>query len=659
MSLAVTLQRNYQKCLESDLVGNWEQADGSAVLLPIYHSNLRVQKEQVFLIQLDSTGEIIQGDFLNEDEVIIFPVTEDSVSRSSGASSRPLVDEIQYLVPVDDNKQGLYLTLLNEWINFEQNTKVKTFLQIVYDYVASGKLIDDVVRFLSRGYPYQYDEANQELSVEITDEDKVTQKKYKLTKVIIEFEIAEFEGSKNWRVSKSPQLHQSFIKFQEHQNKQLPQDVCAITGETMYCATKHRGMMGNAKIVGVSNNPEAYMGRFRDKADVVKIGYKTSNEIHNMLKYLLESKNTAKRLSYKKGRSGADPGVLLTWFSDDISNQRQTDVTNPGLFFGNLTLSDDDIDYIVGGAATQSILQKAVGFDKRINRDAKVYLMILDKASNGRISIKYFRESSQGQFYDHMMKWYDSFQWYFYDSKSKKHTLQSPSLIRTVETVFGFEQDTGFVAIADSKNKFKENWLTHLIPCVTEGKRIPLGLVQQAIENIRNRQRYDKSWGTVVAVSAAVLKKYFLDYKSREVNAMLDVTNVDRSYLYGRVLALLEYLEQQSLRAQRGEDSKAIRQTNAERFWNNYLQAPAKTMNFLIQRGRPYWERVRKNSPQYFIRAHQELEACINQIGEVEGEKNKNRPLDEEFIFGYYAQRRALYQSKEDKAHEQTNTEEE
>lgn len=649
MSLAAILQRNYETCSSEKLVGNWNVKEGEAVLLPIYHSNTRSVKDNIFLLQLDTNGEPISGSFLPQDEIIVYPITEDSVSRSSGSSSRPLVDEYQYLNPVQENKEGLYLDLLGEWLNFEKEGLVKQFLQVIYEYVLNGKLENDLIDFISQGNPYKYDKDTQILEFEIEEKGKITNRKYDLRKIIIEFEIINMVGSKNWRVSTSAELQNAYIDFQEHKNLQQDQETCAVTGKSMYCTNKHRGMMGNAKIIGVSNNKEAFYGRFKEGSDIVKVGYKTSNEIHNMLKYLLESRNTATRLSYKKGRSGADPAVLLTWFSDDIPNERKTNVLNPEDSLINIFQPTSKPGYITGGKTTSSILSKAKGFDVKANLNAKVYLMILDKASNGRISIKYFRESPQSQFYEYMEKWYESFQWLFYDKETEGLRLKSPSLPQTIDTVFGYEQENGFVSIADSKNKFKENWLTNLIPCVIEGKKIPLGIVQKSIENIRNRQRYNKSWESVLAISCAVIRKYYLDYKGERKNEMLDTSSQNRSYLYGRVLALLEYLEQQSLKDQMRGEQKSIRQTNAERYWNNYLRTPAKTLNFLIQRGRPYWDRVKKNKPQFYHIAQKELDECINLLGEIEQGKNKNRPLDEEFVFGYYAQRRALYQSKEDK----------
>lgn len=657
MSLAVILQRNYEVCLKENLVGNWEVKEGEAVLLPIYHSNTRSVKNNIFLLQLDKNGEAISGSFLPQDDIIIYPVTEDSVSRSSGSSSRPLVDEFQYLNPVQKNKEDLYLEALKEWLDYTKEGVVKQFLQIVYDYTSKGKLEKDLLDFIAQGNPYKYDKDKQFLEVEIEEKGKITSKKYDLRKVIVEFEIINMIGDKNWRPSTSSELHNAFIDFQEHKNLLQEQDICAITGKLMYCTNKHRGMMGNAKIIGVSNNKEAYFGRFKEGSDIVKIGYKTSNEIHNMLKYLLESKNTSTRLSYKKGKSGGDPAVLLTWFSDDVLNERKTDILQPESSLTNFFQPLNDLGYIAGGETTKNIQTRFKGFDVKTNPNAKVYLMILDKASNGRISIKYFRESPQSQFYENMEKWYDDFQWLFYDKEAKGMKHRSPSLPQTIETVFGYEQDSGFVSISDSKNKFKENWLTNLIPCVIEGKNIPLGLVQRSIENIRNRQRYSKSWEGVLAVSCAVISKYYMDYNGERKNEMLDTSNQNRSYLYGRVLALLEYLEQQSLRDQMGSEQKSIRQTNAERHWNNYLRTPAKTLNFLIQRGRPYWDRVKKNKPKFYVIAQKELDECINLLGEIEAGKNKNRPLDEEFIFGYYAQRRALYQSKEDKQQNEQITE--
>ena len=151
----------------------------------------------------------------------------------------------------------------------------------------------------------------------------------------------------------------------------------------MYCSPKHRGMMGTAKIIG-GGHRETHIGRFREVEEIVKIGFETSNKIHNMLKFLLENKNTSIIMG-----GGMDGGKLLTWFSNDIYNNRKTNPLKPMSSLINL-IEEEESDFVLEGEFTKKLLNKAKGLYQNLNGKEKVYLLMLDKISNGRISIKYF-----------------------------------------------------------------------------------------------------------------------------------------------------------------------------------------------------------------------------------------------------------------------------
>ncbi|WP_243173483.1 type I-C CRISPR-associated protein Cas8c/Csd1, partial [Enterococcus cecorum] len=85
-------------------------------------------------------------------------------------------------------------------------------------------------------------------------------------------------------------MHNQYIDYVESLN--LPKGICNISGEEQQLTSKHRGLLGNAKLISVSNNKENYQGRFSNGEDIISVGYKTSEKIHLMLKFLLENRNT-------------------------------------------------------------------------------------------------------------------------------------------------------------------------------------------------------------------------------------------------------------------------------------------------------------------------------------------------------------------------------
>ena len=117
---------------------------------------------------------------------------------------------------------------------------------------------------------------------------------------------------------------------------------------------------------------------------------------------------------------------------------------------------------------------------------------------------------------------------------------------------------------------------------------------------------------------------------------VLDTNNQDRSYLFGRMLAVMEYAERSTYKD--GED----REPNAVRMQSVFSQRPMYAANILENKLKPYIQRL---SPGKKI-------LCSNLMGEIyslfrpEDADKLNRPLEDTYLLGYYLQRNELYSKK-------------
>ena len=125
---------------------------------------------------------------------------------------------------------------------------------------------------------------------------------------------------------------------------------------------------------------------------------------------------------------------------------------------------------------------------------------------------------------------------------------------------------------------------------------------------------------------------------------MLDHENKNRSYLFGRLLAIFELLELQRYQL---DGSKNNRITNAERYWTAYTSQPAKLMMNLTNKIRPYEEAVKLNSPGIFKKLDKEREEIMDSLSPLMQDRGINDPLDYSFIFGYYAEKKYFYTKQE------------
>lgn len=120
----------------------------------------------------------------------------------------------------------------------------------------------------------------------------------------------------------------------------------------------------------------------------------------------------------------------------------------------------------------------------------------------------------------------------------------------------------------------------------------------------------------------------------------LDVKKKDRSYQYGRLLAVLEKVEKDTYG--KGEE----RETNAIRMQAVYVKRPAYAAKIIIEQlNNSYFPRLRRDRPAVAVK----YDKLIGEIFEVISgfEKELNKPLEESYLLGYYLQKNELYKKKE------------
>ncbi len=111
----------------------------------------------------------------------------------------------------------------------------------------------------------------------------------------------------------------------------------------------------------------------------------------------------------------------------------------------------------------------------------------------------------------------------------------------------------------------------------------------------------------------------------------LDETRKTRDYLYGRLLAIADVLEEKSL-----YKAEKNRPTNATRYMQQFSQRPFRT-----------WEQIHGLLMPYIMRLGGNAYYYKNLIAEVKGMFDpddfiSNKPLTGEYLLGYYCERQKL-----------------
>ena len=117
----------------------------------------------------------------------------------------------------------------------------------------------------------------------------------------------------------------------------------------------------------------------------------------------------------------------------------------------------------------------------------------------------------------------------------------------------------------------------------------------------------------------------------------LDKNNSDRSYLFGRLLAVTETVE----RSAYGVDEN--RETNALRMQKAFALRPMATWRLLEEKLEPYYKQLSPGLRQYYRKLTQEIVDMLSA-----SDSNLNQKLDDIYLLGYY-HHRAYRSEKSDK----------
>jgi len=645
MTLMNSLLETYDLALKNNLVDNPNLTVDGQSLLPVYHSNKRSKGNDVFEITIDNNSNCIGGRFLDENEIIVFPITENSITRSgSKIAPHAISDELSYLAKeIDEEKNKTYIKEIKELLDYEKRHNCENF-KIIGGYIIKNTILDDFLRIYLGKTEYQIDN-NFALKFDIIqDNGKVKEKTIDLQKTFITFKI-EKVNSGDISLTRDVNLHNFYIKYVRDKNKQSGNMAyCDLTGNMDYCVERHRGILGMAKLISISNNDETYYGRFKNGSDIYSISYEASQKVHNMLKYLLENKNHARYIGENAyivnwllndlGKGGIE---LVSHFDDDEDFEDAEEVVMSGL----------------GGNTSQKLGKYFSGEDENFSAKSDFYVLIIEKISNGRVSIKYFRSLSKSDAYERVLNWYDSTKWKFNGKDI------SPSIYQIVNFVYGQENSKGYLSCENKK--LSRSTVERLIPCIIDGQKIPKDISRMAFHKLSNKQSYKKSWNAALNIGCSLIKKYRNDYENYIIdpNKISEVKELEenRSFFYGKLMAIYEKIELDAIRGRSGDDDsnkgKSQRITNSDRLWNSMIRTPERTRFILESKIKPYMNILKKNNPGSYVNHDKLITSITLEILNLNESNSKNKgSLNEDFILGYYYQKNQFYKKKNNEAEE-------
>lgn len=594
------------------------------VLLPIAHITQAAQIEVV----LDQDGKFLNARALEKSEnSTIIPATEGSSSRTSKPYPHPLCDKLKYVAKdyayyldcEDKEKQKYinecfnpYLQQLNEW-NDSQYThpKIKAIAAymnessgLVGDLIDCGVLIADEKGMLDSGKKIQ----------------GLSQADAFVRFVVRSDEISD-DPDEVWL---DATLHEKFIQYQTA--KAADKELCYATGEYETLTYLHPSKIMNegdmTKLISSNDSSGfTYRGRFDDKTEASAVGYIASQKAHNALKWII------RRQGFTNGSF-----CFVAWESADSVMPSVMDSMPDTMFelFGDILIDDNgnDTNYIDAKKFNQSLM----GYGKKLDYSENMYLMTLEASTPGRLSMTGFTTINSSRYVENIANWQNSCGWIHYTKKNEKviSYCGMPGIKNIAEILYGNEGN-GYMSLSGSNSVMLNTTIKRLLPCISQGKKIPRDMVNTAVHRASSPVSYkdEKCWRQTLALACSMVKKLKYDYNSEVWEMALDTNCTDRSYLYGRLLAIADLIEQ---RATFEEEKGKV--TNAKRYMNAFSQRPFRTWQIIEEKLEPY---SRKLKSKWLLTQLDE----IHDMFSPEDYADDSR-LDGLYLLGYHSQMYAV-----------------
>ncbi len=576
----------FQRAIETydSHIGYTGNREGMSPMAPVGHSVVSASLE----ITLDRDGRFVSAAAVAKDEPkIVIPVTENSAGRTSAPCPHPLCEQFGYLLPKNKVKYEMYVEQLKEWAESEySHPKLRPILQ----YVLGGTVEKDLENFS------------------------------KDDKSLIRWRVLGEQPEDCWR---DDSLLEAYTRYSIN-NFERDKGLCLVTGTETGIAKQHpKGVFalnGNAKLISANDSSGfTYRGRLAEEWQSAQVGYIASQKAHNALRWLIQEEG-----KIYGGRA------FLCW------NPQGKTVESPTLPFRRSTPVWQPDSY------REELSRTLVGKKQDFTVNDGIVVAVFDASTKGRLALTYYNEFRAHDFLERLYDWDSVCCW-----PDRDFGIRSPDLRQIVNCAFGMQTTEKNAVRITADDQIMRQQLQRMLACRIE--KVPIGtdVVRALADKASCPQSFDRSvWEYILFTACAVIRKYRYDRFKEEWDMALEPEKQDRSYQFGRLLAVMEKAEADTY------GREEARETNAIRMQSVFCRRPMYAAGIIEQ------QLEQAYFPQLSVGIRRWYKGIISQIMEqisAYPQESWNLPLEDSYLMGYYLQRNALYSKNHTKTEENNN----
>lgn len=602
-----------------------EEGSNEVVLIPVGF----IQKQVKYLITLRSDGTFSDAREMTEDEMTcIIPSTPQAEARTGdNGTPFPLAEQLKYLAcdGADNPRLVKYLHQLKDWCD---QPDAPDCLRTLYCYLEKKTLLQDLCSVSGLKVKYHKDEAKKDAGGADA-------------KAFVCFAVQSLYDLET-RLWMREDVRKSWSDYAAH-DTDGETALCYVTGEQRKMLDNHPKVLGNAKLISAKDAgyPFQYKGRFAEDKSAATVSAYASIRGHNALKWLLE-KQGFRRYGLNIVAWNVRSGSLPVPLEEDDS---WVEEPNPPDTFEEYALALKEA--AAGRGEKLKNFQKLIDPCEDITEDiASTVILGMEAATDGRMSINYYQEMEGNTYVRNLESWYKTCCWeYFHRDGSQGIDTPTPlAIARAVMGADSVQRAVHDVQCKKSDSKQMKDLFKRLLGCIVDGAPLPQNVLISAVHRAEFPLSFKTSSGTwqrrawedCVRTTCALIRRAQFDDGIKEENLpqnRLNVTYRSRDYLYGRLLAVADVLEQRA----NGYNGMP---TNAIRMLQFFVRRPAEAWKQLHLQLIPYLKHLGDTEKRagYYQRLIGEIEQLFE-----DSDRAEHTSLQEDFLLGFYAQTRELY----------------
>ena len=671
-SLCALYDANAERAGQAEI---WKKK--TLVLFPVGYDTMEAQIE----IHIDQEGNYLGAHLLEKDEAeTLVPYPE---GRTSGLKALPLFDSLSYVAgdlleavtfyfsdaKNEKDKQSkivrlrgafpLYLAGLKAWCDSPfSHPKV----QAIYRYVAKQTVAQDLIH--SQVLPTDEDGiVSDKVKVQNTSLDKafIRFRVFMHDKRLLEDILDDRDNAHDSAVWLDRSVQRSFINY--YLSTFQAKGLCYLTGEHTPAAKtnplKIRGKWDTkAKLISANDDTNfTYRGRFHTKDketgynEALSIGYVASQKAHNALKWIIRRQGFSRDgvciVAWENALRDlpdfyASAADILSKVPKNVEDKVEVELEEEVLF------EEDEAEVPETNYASAKKFNEALdGYGAKLSGISRMVVLALDSATPGRLAMTYYKELASSHYLQNLRRWHKSCCWkheYIQDKELKAYEGMA-SIQEIALAIYGTEQGEDnnpqlkLAKNSDNKSPMLVAAFERLRPCIIDDAAIPRDMVRAAVLKASNPLAYKAKFNyhKVLHIACSMVKRLYWEKKQRNeregviLGMELDKTNQDRSYLYGRRLAIAEWVERATY--EKGE----TRITNAERYMQAFSRSPFRTWKIIRENLQPYLKQLKPAAREHYKNLMGEITGLF-----VQEEGISNIPLDGKYLISYDTQRMDL-----------------